>query len=92
MLASNIIYPIRYSSWVANIIPVQKKNGDIKICIEFQNLNLEYVKDNYQLPMMDHILQTINGLEMFSLMDGYFGYNQIWVAKEDSFKIAFTTP
>lgn len=35
-----IIKPIRHSSWVSNLVPVRKKNGDIRLCVDFRNLNL----------------------------------------------------
>jgi len=77
---------------VANIVPVRKKNGEVQICVDFRNLNLASLKDNYPLPVMDHILQTVSGLEMMSMLDGFLGYNQIEVAQEDQHKTTFTTP
>ena len=50
------------------------------------------MKDNYPLPKMDHILQKVVGAERISMMDGFFGYNQIKVLLEDQEKTAFTTP
>lgn len=37
--AARIILPIRHSTWVANMAPVRKKNGDIRFCVDFLNLN-----------------------------------------------------
>lgn len=56
MLKARIIYPIHHSTWVANIVPIMKKNGEIQICVDFHNLNQVSLKDNYALPNMDHIL------------------------------------
>ncbi|KAH9319370.1 hypothetical protein KI387_021139, partial [Taxus chinensis] len=56
------------------------------------NLNQASLKDNYPLPIMDHILQAVTGSEMLSLLDGFSGYNQIKVAEEDCSKTTFTTP
>lgn len=92
MLKAKIIYPIHHSTWVANIVPVRKKNGEIRICVDFRNLNQASLKDNYPLPVMDHLLQTVSGLEMMSMLDGFFGYNQIGVKQDDQHKTAFTTP
>ena len=92
MLKAHIIYPIHHSTWVANIVPVRKKNGEIRICGDFRNLNQASLKDNYALPTMDHILQTVVGFEVMSMLNGYSGYNQISVALEDQHKIAFITP
>ena len=39
LLDAKIIVPLRYSSWVANLVPVRKKNGEIRLCVDFRNLN-----------------------------------------------------
>ena len=39
LLAAKIIFPVRHTTWVANLVPVRKKSGDIRICIDFRNLN-----------------------------------------------------
>lgn len=61
MLKARIIYPIHHSTWIANIVPIHKKNGKIRICVDFRNLNQANLNDNYPLPSMDHILQTVSG-------------------------------
>ena len=53
---AKIIVTLRFSRWVANLVPVKKKNGEIRLCIDFRNLNKVSMKDNYPLPKMDHIL------------------------------------
>lgn len=75
MLKARIIYPLHHSTWIANIVPIRKKNGEILICVDFRNLNQASLKDNYPLPAMDHILQTISASEMMSMLDGFSGYN-----------------
>jgi hypothetical protein len=56
LLQAQIIVPLRYSEWVANLVPVRKKNGEIRLCVDFRNLNRSLQKDNYPLPKMEHIL------------------------------------
>ena len=80
---AKIIVTLIFSRWVANLVPVRKKNGEIRLCIDFRNLNKVSMKDNYPLPKMDHILQKVVGLERISTMDGFLGYNQIKVLPED---------
>lgn len=92
MLKARIIFPIHHSTWVANIVPVRKKNGEIRICVDYRNLNQASLKDNFALPIMDQILQIVAGSEMMSFLDGFSGYNQIEVAEEDQHKTTFTTP
>jgi hypothetical protein len=47
LLQAQIIVPLRYSEWVANLVPVRKKNGEIRLCVDFRNLNRSSRKDNY---------------------------------------------
>jgi ribonuclease HI len=61
LLDAQIIVPLRYSDWVANLVPVRKKNGEIRLCVDFRNLNRSSRKDNYPLPNMEHILQKVTG-------------------------------
>ena len=49
-------------------------------------------KDNYTVPPMEKILQHVSGSEMFSLLDGFSGYNQVLVSKADQLKTTFRTP
>ena len=76
-----IIKPIRHSSWVSNLVPIRKKNGDIRLCVDFKNLNMSSLKDNYCLPKMEAMLQKVTSSELMSMMDGFLGYNQV-VVKE----------
>jgi hypothetical protein len=92
LLEEKIIVPLRYSEWVANLVSIRKKNGEIRLCVDFKNLNMCSLKDNYPLPKMDYILQRVIGAKRISMLDGYSGYNQILVMEEDKKKTAFTTP
>jgi hypothetical protein len=56
LFEENIIVPLIYSKWVANLVPVRKMNGEIRLCVDFRNMNRCSLKDNYPLPKMDHIL------------------------------------
>ena len=89
---AKIMIPLRFSNWVANIVPVRKKNGEISVCVDFQNLNQCSLKDNYPLPKIDHILQWVVGSKSLSMIDGFSGYNQIVVHEDDQEKKTFTTP
>ena len=74
-----IIKPIRHSFWVSNLVPMRKKNGDIRLCVDFRNLKISSLKDNYCLPNMEAILQGVSGSEIMSMMEGFLGYNQVVV-------------
>lgn len=91
LLKAKIIFPVRHSNWVSNMVPVKKKNGDIRICIDFRNLNKASLKDNFPLPTMEQILQSVAGSELMSFLDGFSGYNQVLVHPEDQLKTTFRT-
>jgi hypothetical protein len=90
-LDAKIIVPLGYSEW-ANLVPVGKKNGEIRLCVDFRNLNRSSIKDNYSLPKMDHVLEKVVEANRMSMIDGFSGYNQIAVHEDDKEKTAFTTP
>jgi hypothetical protein len=92
ILNAKIIIPLRYSEWVYNLVPVRKKNGEIRLCVNFINLNRSSKKVNYPLPKMEHILQRVTGSSRMSMIDGFSGYNQISVFPEDRENTCFTTP
>jgi ribonuclease HI len=92
LLDAKIIVPLRYSDWIANLVPVRKKNGEIRLCVDFRNLNKSSLKDNYPLPKMDHVLEKVVGANRMSMIDGFSGYNQIAMNEQDREKTAFTTP
>ena len=89
---AKIIVSLRFSKWLANLVPVRKKSGEIRLCVDFRNLNQVSLKDNYPLPKMDHILQRVVGSQRMSMLDGFLGYNQVAVHPEDQEKTTFTTP
>ena len=70
-----IIVALRFSRWVANLVPVRKKTGEIRICIDFRNLNIFSLEDHYPLPNMDHILQKVVVSKRISTLDSFSGYN-----------------
>jgi hypothetical protein len=55
LLDAKIIFPIHHSTWVDNIVHGRKKSGEIKICVDFRNLNRASEKDNYLVPHMEQI-------------------------------------
>src|ERR1700733_3479883 len=91
LLKAKIIFPVRHSRWVSNLVPVKKKNEDIQICIDFRNINKACQKDNFPLPPMEQILQAVAGSELMSFLDGFSRYNQILVHPDDQLKTTFRT-
>ena len=68
---TRIIAPIRYSSWMSNLVIIQKNNGDIRLCFNFRNLNQLSLKDNYPLLNIEHLLQRVTSVRMMSMLDGF---------------------
>ena len=79
LLKVGFIYPVPLMKWVSNPVAVNKKEGKIRVCTNFQDLNKACPKDNYPTPFIDQILDDCSGDEIFSFMDGFSGYNQIQI-------------
>ena len=92
LLAAGFIKPIQHPRWLSNIVPIKKKNGQIRCCVDFRNLNKACPKDEFPLPYMDLLIDSAAGSAMFSFMDGFSGYNQIRMSPRDAEKTAFRTP
>ena len=92
LLKAGFIYPIALTEWVSNPVPIDKKQGTIHVCADFRDLNKAYLKENYPMPFLDQIIDACMGSEVFSLMDGFSGYNQIQIKPEDQHKTAFICP
>ena len=78
--------------WLSNIVPVKKKNGQIRCCVDFWNLNKACLKDEFPLSNMDMLIDSAAVHAMFSFMDGFSSYNQIRMSSKDAAKMAFQTP
>uniref|UniRef100_A0A2N9HEC3 RNA-directed DNA polymerase n=1 Tax=Fagus sylvatica TaxID=28930 RepID=A0A2N9HEC3_FAGSY len=92
LLSAGFIKPIQHPRWLSNIVPVKKKNGQIRCCVDFRDLNKACPKDEFPLPNMDLLIDSAAGHAMFSFMDGFSGYNQILMSPKDAEKTAFRTP
>jgi hypothetical protein len=77
LLDVNIIIPLRYSECVENLVPVRNKNGEIRLYVDFRNLNQSSLKYKYPLLKMDHVLEKLVGDNIISMIDGFSGYNQM---------------
>ena len=65
----------RYPEWVANIVPVPKKNGKVRMCVDYRDLNRASPKDNFPLPHIDVLVDNTTNFSLFSFMDGFSSYN-----------------
>uniref|UniRef100_A0A2N9GKS6 Reverse transcriptase domain-containing protein n=1 Tax=Fagus sylvatica TaxID=28930 RepID=A0A2N9GKS6_FAGSY len=90
-LKAGFLSTVTYSDWVANIVPVPKKDGKVRMCVDYRDLNRASPKDNFPLPHIDTLVDNTATNVVFSFMDGFSGYNQIKMAEEDKSKTAFVT-
>ena len=81
----------RYPEWVANIVPIPKKDRKVRICMDYRDLNRASPKDDFPLPHIDVLVDNTANFALFSFMDGHLGYNQIKMASEDMEKTMFVT-
>ncbi len=56
-----------------------------------RKLNLAIKKDSYPLPFTDEVINIVTEHEVYTFLDGFFGYHQIFIALKDQYKIAFVT-
>ena len=91
LLKAGFITEVESTDWLFPIVVVPKKNGKLRICVDFRKLNEQTIKDPFPLPFTDTMLDQVVGYEMYSFLDGYNGYNQISLAEEDREKTSFIT-
>jgi hypothetical protein len=72
-------------------VAVPKKNGKLRVCVDYRKLNTTTITDAFPLPFMDGVFNTVAGNEMYNFLDGFSGYNQIRMVEEDQEKTAFVT-
>ena len=89
---AGFILVTEYPEWVANIVPVPKKDRRIRVCVDFRDLNKASPKDDFPLPHIDVLVDSTAGHKLLSFMDGFSGYNQVLMAPEDRDKTTFITP
>ncbi|MBE2321274.1 RNA-directed DNA polymerase, partial [Solirubrobacter sp. CPCC 204708] len=82
---------VEYPEWLANIVPVPKKDGKVRMCVDFRDLNKACPKDDFPLPHIDILVDSTAGHALLSFMDGFSGYNQIKMAPSDMEKTSFIT-
>jgi hypothetical protein len=91
LLIARFIKFVEETTWLSPIVVVPKKNGKLKIYINFKKLNKATKNDPYPLPFIDEVLNTIVGYEAYSFLNGYSRYHQMPIVPNDKYKIAFVT-
>ena len=91
LIAKGFIEPSA-SPYGAPILFVQKKDGTLRMCVDYRQLNKVTIRDRYPLPRIDDLFDKLAGSTVFSTLDLQSGYHQIRITPEDIPKTAFLTP
>jgi hypothetical protein len=90
LLRKGYIHP-SVSPWGAPVLFVKKRDGTLRICIDFIQLNKAIVKNKYPLPRIDDIFDLLRGAKIFSNIDMRLGYHQARIKEEYISKTSFRT-
>nr|VZI10038.1 unnamed protein product [Spirometra erinaceieuropaei] len=91
LLKASIIQPSS-SPWASPIALVPKKDGSLRLCIDYRRLNAVTVRDSFPMPRLDDTLDSLGGAAWFSTLDLISGYWQVEIDPKDHQKTAFIVP
>ena len=69
LLRVGFIRPVKKATWLSPIVVVPKKNGNIRVCVDYKKLNVATITDAFPLPFTDGVLDTVPGHEIYSFLD-----------------------
>jgi len=74
LLIIGFIQPIKEATWLSPTMVIPKKNGKLRICVDFSKFNKTTKKDPYLLPFSNEVLKIVARYEAYSYLDGYSKY------------------
>ena len=89
-LLANGVIRRSHSPWSSNVVLARKKDGRLRMCVDYRQLNERTIKDSYSLPRIDEMFDTLRGSKFFSTLDMKSGYHQIEIEEENKERTAFT--
>lgn len=92
LLSQDIIEPASDFKWCSPVVPVFKKNGQLRICTDFRSLNKSIVRHPHQIPSLEDLTSNLQGSEFFSCLDAKSGYHQIPVHPDSKHLLTFCVP
>jgi len=75
LLEAGFIRHVETTKWVSPVVLALKKNGKLRVYVNYKALNKVTKKDRYLLPFCEEILEEVAGHEMYTFGDGYRGYH-----------------
>ncbi|KAL8148093.1 hypothetical protein AgCh_005438 [Apium graveolens] len=90
LLEKGVIRP-SVSPWGAPVLFVKKKDGSMRLCIDYRELNMLTIKNKYTLPRIDDLFDQLRGVVWFSKIDLRSRYHQLKIKPEDIPKTVFRT-
>ena len=90
LLEKGFIHP-SVSPWGALMLFIKKKDGTLRLCVDYKQLNKMTVKNKYPLPMIDDLFDQLKGASVFLKIDLRSGYHQLRIKDADVHKTTFKT-
>lgn len=89
-MEAGFIKDVKFTDWISNVVVIKKKQtGKWRVYADFVNLNKECLKDDYPILKIDIIIDAIAGHELLSMLNTFFGYNQVPLNLIDHIKMCF---
>ena len=89
-LASSGIIRESHSPWASNVVLVRKRDGSLRMCVDYRQLNKRTIRDSYALPRTEELLDTLSGSKYFTVLDMKSGNHQVELQEEHKCRTAFT--
>lgn len=82
----------RPTDWVNSLVIVEKKNGDLRLCLDPRDLNRAIKREHFKMPTPDDINYKLSGMSLFTILDEKDSYWQVELDEESSYLCTFNTP